>query len=301
MPWTARGSSPVHTDLHEPDGRSRPGCRDRVHRADHEVVRRPADEGDSRPAGGRDEPDAPADRRTRATRTTIRPTRPTATRRPARLQLERDARSRSRAAGLLGLALPGGPPGDRGPLRSEALSSTTLSTRRGRNRDWKTAFGGCGGLGADRLVSTHRSRARPGGQSKSRAWRSSRRTASPRSAGTRWQARPTTRSSGPRQRDDEPIGVPAMVGVWRPNRTVTPGSPTFADAGSTRRSLRWRVRAHRSGRTVFGTGVRARRCRHGATRVSGRRPAHAVGGDPGGAVHQRRERVRVHRRPRQRQ
>src|ERR671925_12753 len=31
--------------------------------------------------------------------------------------------------------------------------------------------------------------------------------------------------------DDVPIGPAAIVGVWRPNRTVTPDSPTFADAG----------------------------------------------------------------------
>src|SRR5687768_11303158 len=31
--------------------------------------------------------------------------------------------------------------------------------------------------------------------------------------------------------DDLPTGPAAIVGVWRPNRTVTPASPTFADAG----------------------------------------------------------------------
>src|ERR671925_1161296 len=31
--------------------------------------------------------------------------------------------------------------------------------------------------------------------------------------------------------DDVPIGPAAIVGVWRPNRTLTPDSPTFADAG----------------------------------------------------------------------
>ena len=31
--------------------------------------------------------------------------------------------------------------------------------------------------------------------------------------------------------DNVPTGPAVIVGVWRPNRTVTPGSPTFADAG----------------------------------------------------------------------
>ena len=59
--------------------------------------------------------------------------------------------------------------------------------------------------------------------------------------------------------DDELIGVPAMVGVWRPNRTITPGSPTFADAGFNPAIASGAgPRAHRSGRApwsapVFGT------------------------------------------------
>src|ERR671925_1582080 len=60
--------------------------------------------------------------------------------------------------------------------------------------------------------------------------------------------------------DDVPIGPAAIVGVWRPNRTVTPDSPTFADAGfNPGDRFQWRVRA-RSGATlhpfsdpVFGT------------------------------------------------
>ena len=49
--------------------------------------------------------------------------------------------------------------------------------------------------------------------------------------------------------DDVPTGPPAIVGVWRPNRTVTPDSPTFADAGfNPSDRFQWRVRA-RSGTT----------------------------------------------------
>jgi hypothetical protein len=45
-------------------------------------------------------------------------------------------------------------------------------------------------------------------------------------------------------------GLPAIVGVWRPNRTVTPAFPRFADAGfNPGDRFRWRVRA-RSGTTV---------------------------------------------------
>ena len=60
--------------------------------------------------------------------------------------------------------------------------------------------------------------------------------------------------------DDELIGPAVIVGVWRANRTVTPDSPTFADAGfNPGDRFRWRVRA-RTGTTehpfsdpVFGT------------------------------------------------
>ena len=49
--------------------------------------------------------------------------------------------------------------------------------------------------------------------------------------------------------DNLPTGPAAMVGVWRPNRTVTPDSPTFADAGfNPGDRFQWRVRA-RSGPT----------------------------------------------------
>ena len=49
--------------------------------------------------------------------------------------------------------------------------------------------------------------------------------------------------------DDVPTGPAAIVGVWRPNRTVTPESPTFADAGfNPGDRFRWRVRA-RTGTT----------------------------------------------------
>ena len=44
--------------------------------------------------------------------------------------------------------------------------------------------------------------------------------------------------------DDAPTGPGVIVGVWRPNRTVTPGSPTFADAGfNPGDRFMWRVRA----------------------------------------------------------
>ena len=48
--------------------------------------------------------------------------------------------------------------------------------------------------------------------------------------------------------DNVPTGLPVIVGVWRPNRTVTPDSPTFADAGfNPGDRFQWRVRAR------FGT------------------------------------------------
>jgi hypothetical protein len=44
--------------------------------------------------------------------------------------------------------------------------------------------------------------------------------------------------------DDTPTGPAAIVGLWRPNRTVTPQSPTFADAGfNPGDRFQWRVRA----------------------------------------------------------
>src|ERR687896_1193522 len=50
--------------------------------------------------------------------------------------------------------------------------------------------------------------------------------------------------------DNLPTGTAAIVGVWRPNRTVTPDSPTFADAGfNPGDRFQWRVRA-RSGATT---------------------------------------------------
>jgi hypothetical protein len=59
---------------------------------------------------------------------------------------------------------------------------------------------------------------------------------------------------------DAPTGAPTIVGVWQPQRTVTPDSPTFADSGfALGDRFRWRVRA-RFGTTeepysdpVFGT------------------------------------------------
>ena len=47
-----------------------------------------------------------------------------------------------------------------------------------------------------------------------------------------------------------PTGPAAIVGLWRPNRTVTPGSPTFAEAGfNPGDRFQWRVRA-RTGTTA---------------------------------------------------
>jgi Zinc carboxypeptidase len=44
--------------------------------------------------------------------------------------------------------------------------------------------------------------------------------------------------------DDAPTGPAAIVGVWRPNRTVRPASPVFADAGfNPGDRFQWRVRA----------------------------------------------------------
>jgi hypothetical protein len=44
--------------------------------------------------------------------------------------------------------------------------------------------------------------------------------------------------------DDVATGPAAIVGVWRPNRTLTPEAPTFADAGfNPGDRYQWRVRA----------------------------------------------------------
>ena len=44
--------------------------------------------------------------------------------------------------------------------------------------------------------------------------------------------------------DDAPTGPAVIVGVWRPNRTVRPDSPVFADAGfNPGDRFQWRVRA----------------------------------------------------------
>src|SRR5688500_7201527 len=60
--------------------------------------------------------------------------------------------------------------------------------------------------------------------------------------------------------DNVPTGPAAIAGVWRPNRTVTPDSPTFADAGfNPGDRFQWRVRAlsgttaHPSSAPGFGT------------------------------------------------
>jgi hypothetical protein len=50
--------------------------------------------------------------------------------------------------------------------------------------------------------------------------------------------------------NDAPTGPATIVGVWRPNRTATPDSPTFADAGfNPGDRFQWRVRA-RAGATA---------------------------------------------------
>jgi len=44
--------------------------------------------------------------------------------------------------------------------------------------------------------------------------------------------------------DDSPTATPTVVGVWRPNRQINNGSPTFADAGfNPGDRFEWRVRA----------------------------------------------------------
>jgi Zinc carboxypeptidase len=48
--------------------------------------------------------------------------------------------------------------------------------------------------------------------------------------------------------DDAPMGPATIVGLWRPNRTVRPGSPVFADAGfNPGDRFQWRVRARIEG------------------------------------------------------
>ena len=83
--------------------------------------------------------------------------------------------------------------------------------------------------------------------------------------------------------DNAPTGPAVIVGVWRPNRTVTPDSPTFADAGfNPGDRFQWRVRA-RSGTTaapVLGTGVRHDAATVGRPGRSRGEPAHAVGDRP---------------------
>ena len=80
--------------------------------------------------------------------------------------------------------------------------------------------------------------------------------------------------------DDVPTGPSVIVGVWRPNRTVTPESPTFADAGfNPGDRFQWRVRA-RSGAIaapVLGAGVRDDAAAMGRPDRARGEPAHAVG------------------------
>src|SRR5687768_10677962 len=52
--------------------------------------------------------------------------------------------------------------------------------------------------------------------------------------------------------NDAPTGTAQIVGVWQPQRTITPSSPTFAESGYTLGNrYQWRVRAR------FGTGSSA--------------------------------------------
>jgi hypothetical protein len=99
--------------------------------------------------------------------------------------------------------------------------------------------------------------------------------------------------------DDSPTATPTVVGVWRPNRQINNGSPTFADAGfNPGDRFEWRVRA-RIGTAeqpystpVFGTTLTL----SGDPGIPAR-PAHAVGDHPGRAIHQRRQRIRLQPRP----
>ena len=101
--WTCEATSArgllagraVHADLHQ-RGRRVPVGRAAAARtgADHALVRRSADEGDARSASACSRTSAPAGRRTRATWTTIRATRPTATRRRSPASTSNDERVR---------------------------------------------------------------------------------------------------------------------------------------------------------------------------------------------------------------
>src|SRR5690349_19715957 len=52
--------------------------------------------------------------------------------------------------------------------------------------------------------------------------------------------------------DDAPTGAATVVGVWQPQRTITPAKPAFAESGYTLGArYQWRVRAR------FGTGTGA--------------------------------------------
>ena len=138
----------------------------------------------------------------------------------------------------------------------------------GRNRDWKTAVRGRAGLGAGRLLlPTGTALAQEANQVTGVAVEQADGFASlswdPVAGATDYQIERT-----PVGADNVPTGPAAIVGVWRPNRTVTPDSPTFADAGfNPGDRFQWRVRA-RSGTTAHRSRPRCstRRCRSGATR-----------------------------------
>ena len=93
--------------------------------------------------------------------------------------------------------------------------------------------------------------------------------------------------------DNVPTGPAVIVGVWRPNRTIAPGRRPLRMPGSTPviASSGGSVRAPAS--PVLGPVFATTLPPWGDPAVPG--PAHALGADPGGAVHPRRERVRLHR------
>ena len=100
-----------------------------------------------------------------------------------------------------------------------------------------------------------------------------------------------------------PTGASVITGVWQPIRTVTPGSPRFADAGfALGGRFQWRVRA-RFGTTnpqafsepVFGTT----RPQWGTGPGAG--PADRLGAERQRDLHDRRPGVGVHRRARRRE
>ena len=68
--------------------------------------------------------------------------------------------------------------------------------------------------------------------------------------------------------DNVPTDTATIVGVWRPNRTVTPDSPTFADAGFNPAIASSGGSAHAPARRRTRSRLRcsAPRCRSGATR-----------------------------------